>query len=443
MPNVKVSLMAVTALGVSAAFGQTHGDLLFDPNFGANGPEGEVFAVHEYGGKVYFGGAFTSVAGFLNARGLASYNPSNDTWAVASGGLSTDAVVLDLEEYNGTLYCIYQTSSSSTLKYSRLLNGVWHALSSLGMPNYDASQLAFLKEYDGNLYTVGFPLGGNCSSPTLYIYNGLAWSVDPTDVVEYSSLSTFDTGSSDVLLCGGSGSNCVDGTVFRYSSSDWQNWSRQTCNTQSAVAELPVIPNSLPTYNGQLYAAGPVTAEDCGTIFYNSGTWPGTWANIGSGPGGDAETARRKASHLTTLSAGSCDWLVAMIVDGWPGSTGTLGWSFDGTSWTSLGLGVPDDGTSGRVVNDSCVVNGWLYLGGNLDLVNAGDYSGNCAISVQNVTRVRSVADWDADGDIDVADASAFIASWNAHDVEADFDCSNSWDSTDSAFFAGRWNSCD
>ncbi|MBN4052560.1 hypothetical protein JYT82_00435 [bacterium AH-315-K20] len=415
------------------------GPLVYDQNFGDRGPNNQVYAVHSYGGLVYFGGKFDSVAPKdpneldFSSNGLATWNNSTREWLDGSAGLPNGADVLALEEYSGDFYCAYQIALIGAVRVAKLSpTNVWNDIFTTSFTPNSLPGTTNLQSSGSFLFLAG-DSNGDCVAGSVERFDGINWQLIAQNGNRYLDLFTYTVGSTDYLIHGSmNDTGCgFDGSVGSLNTSQtaWQNW--PAC---LALDELSTVTgDSITEFQGILYAAGKTRLNsDCAvaSLFSNNTALSG-WSPIGSGP---SSLITSVSPFVGTLDIGTCEWLV-LYSNGWADK----GWSYDGIEWETLGLGST---TLPSVIEDSHQVGGWLYIVGTLGILQESTTCSTCKVNPQFVTRIRSIADWNGNGVVQNNDKFAFSIAKNAKAPIADLNCDGKWDDADREIFNARWTAC-
>ena len=367
-------------------------------SMGANGMNGEVYALAcDSSGNLYAGGAFAT-AGGVPANRIAKWNGTS--WSVLSTGMDGNVTALACDS-SGNLYAggAFTIAGGVTVNYIAKWNGAsWSALST-GM---NGEVYALACNSSGNLYAGGiFTTAGGGSASRIAKWDGTSWSalgpgmnkivyalacdssgnlyaggkfattgdqgltlnyIAKWDGARWWPLGTGMSGSIyyyvQSLACDSSGNLYVGGNfttagglnyIAKWNGTSWSAIGNLVPGMNKYVYALAC------TSSGDLYAGGNFTTA--GEISANSvARWDGTehtWSKVGNGMGGEP-------FYTTSISSLACDssgnLCAGGIFNGLPYSCIA---KWNGTQWSPLQR--IDNNVSALAFDSS----GNLYAGGN------------------------------------------------------------------------------
>jgi hypothetical protein len=364
-----------------------------------SGMNAAVYALAMSGPDLYAGGQFTS-AGGTNVSSIAKWDGSK--WSALASGVSGSVNALVVS--GNTLYAgggfNYTGDSGLALNYIAQWNGKgWSALGSgMNQPPFALAVLGSTLYAGGNFISAGDDTNANYIAQ----WDGTNWSSLGLGLNGgVAALAVSGTN----LYVGGGFAKAGGSNAFFVAQWNGSHWSGLGTGLSGGVKALAVS-------GGKLYAGGGFTsARNIPAVKFNGiAQWDGTsWSALGSGMGGNSPIVLALAVSGTNLYAGGeftkaggtnanyiAQWngsswsplgsgmgamggntprVLALAVSGTTlyaggefttagGTTANYIAQWDGTNWSSLGLGV----SSGRF-NDTSVTaltasGGTLYVGG-------------------------------------------------------------------------------
>ena len=283
-----------------------------DLNF-ANGANGPVLAMTNYGGYLVIGGAFTSVQG-VPATEIAQMDPATGKWSALGSGLSGQVMCMTV--WNGQLIVggTIATAGGTPVNYIAAWDGSsWHPLGS-GMGG--AVYVRALTVYNGQLIAGGsFITAGGVTCNDIAAWDGTSWHALGSGMLGGDYVTGLGVYAGN-LVAGGNfieaGGVPVSG-VAQWNGSSWS----------AMGAGLVGVPGNFQPYNGDLYAPVETTVSGQGASYvawWNGSSWAQspTWVNFqlnqvcaqtgtiyfaGSSPANSAFTFDISAHTLTALGS--------------------------------------------------------------------------------------------------------------------------------------------
>lgn len=256
---------------------------------GANGSVNAL--VRAANGALYAGGAFTSMDGVANTRGIAEWSTTNfkyfgtAVWSSLGSGGAVGAVVRTLViGPDGALYAggtfTLMGGIANTVNIAKWSGASWSALGT--GTNGDVNALAFGS--DGALYATGaFTLaGGVANTARIAKWNGTAWSALGTglDATGYALAATSD-GS---VYVGGNFTTANGVGATRIAKWNGTTFVALSSGMNATVYSLAVAPDM------SIYAAGNFTTAGGVTVNYIA-RWNGVaWSSLGGGANAQINT---------------------------------------------------------------------------------------------------------------------------------------------------------
>jgi hypothetical protein len=323
-----------------------------------SGMNGSVYALAVSGPNLYVGGQFTK-AGGTNASSIAEWDGSH--WAALSSGLNNPVIALVVT--GNTLYAggdfYYTGDLAVALNNVAQWNGAgWSALGSGMNGAVDVLAVSGSTLYAGG----GFITAGNVTNANdIAQWDGSNWSAMNSG---FSGAVEAFAVSGTNLYAGGGFAKSGSSNVFFVAQWSGSHWSALGPGLNTSVKALAVSGSTL-------YAGGDFNyARNAPSVHFNGvAQWNGSsWSGLGSGLGGNAPRPLALAVSGTMLYAGG-EFTKA------GGTNVNYIAQWDGTNWSPLGSGMGAMGGNTPSVLALAVSGGTLYAGG--EFTTAGGSNAN------------------------------------------------------------------
>lgn len=297
-------------------------------------------------GTLYAGGNFTS-AGGVSANRIAKWDGT--TWRALGAGMNLSNVEALAVAPDGTLYAGGSFTTAGGVSANRIAkwNGTtWSALAT----GLNDSVTALAVAPDGTLYAAGyFTTAGGVSANRIAKWNGSAWSALGTGM--NNDVYALAVAANGTLYAGGRFSSANGVSANRIASWNGTTWAPlcETSKCGSGSAGLSGDVHALATSGATVYAGGNFLNADGSTV-NRIATWNGTsWSALGSGMPSSVRTLA-VAPDGTLYAGGSFETA--------GGVSASRVASWNGTSWNALGAGA-----NNQVISIS-LTGSRLYAGG-------------------------------------------------------------------------------
>lgn len=449
MRAASVMAMIATMAAGSVAVGQTcvpswsHG--IGRPGVTSDGYIGPMMAWNDgTGEKLYAGGSFSSVGGFVT-RGIAKWDPATNRWSAVGGGCySTNTnyylAALGTYEFGGVRELVAGGSFGIAGSTAAPRLARWNGTRWAAMPGGQPADSAVwaITEWNGRLFIGGgFTQVGSafCNGIMSYteeegwqpVGGGFSGGFAPN----VFAMKAFDDGSGEKLYAGGRFASIggVNGMIGRWTGSEWEpaGGGIVGADTFADIEAMAVFDNGS---GPALYVGGASLRIGGGSATIGSvARWNGVnWQLVGANLGG-------RVTALTVFDDGSGPALYL-------GGTAQPGISYVaklvGNTWVTVdgGVGQPS-GPPWPSVFGMTAWDGKLFVGGDFDWAGS---STQAASGIAIRTSCRCPADYNADGGVDADDTIAFFADWDAGRSDADFNGDLGVDADDVIAYFARWD---
>lgn len=442
------ALLAASFLSCAAASGQTctpawahtigrpgvTSDGYIAPMLGWNDGTGE---------RLYVGGSFSSVGGFVT-RGIARWNPATNAWSAVGGGCystNTNYFLAALGTYSfaGTTELLAGGSfdiagSTPAARLARWNGARWAAMPG-GQPNGAVWSIA---TWNGNLYIGGgfTQVGGSVCNGVMRFNEEENWQpvgegFSGGFAPNIFAMKAFDDGTGEKLYAAGRCASIggVNGMIARWNGAAWEPAGGGIVqgDTFADIEAMAVFDNGT---GPALYVGGSSLRIGGGSATLGSvARWNGvSWQLVGANLGG-------RVTSLAVFDDGSGPALFL-------GGTAQPGVSYlaklAGNTWTTAfgGVGQPG-GPPFPSVFGLTVWDQKLFVGGDFD------WAGNSTLAASGIayrTSCGCPADYNHDGGIDADDTISYFADWDANNRAADFNADGGVDADDVIAYFARWD---
>jgi hypothetical protein len=328
-------------------------------------------------GKIYAGGAFTSMAGVANTSRIAYWDGSawNAMGTGAAGGtVDTLAVGADGKIYAGGAF----TSMAGVANTSRIAywdGSAWNAMGTGANGSVSALQVGA----DGSIYAGGaFTLmGGVANTARIAKWNGSAWSAMGTGALNFG-VSALALGLDGSIYAGGAftqmGGVANTVSIAKWNGSVWSALSTGISGGSASVMSMVVGANNILSIGGDFTAAAGVSVANMAQ--WNGVAWSPMGDGLGSAGSGVSIDDMVVFTNGTIAATGDFDAITGarQLPDNMA--------IWNGATWVPFDIDLDPGGSPTPVYSVQQDAQGRIYIG--------GVYSTSSAASVITVTNTGS-----------------------------------------------------
>jgi hypothetical protein len=208
-----------------------------------------VWAIGDYNGTIYTGGAFTQVSGISRSR-IARWDTTLLFWdSVTTQGCN--GVVNEFLNYNGKLYVVGQFGSAGGKNVNHV--AIWNDTTFIGMGGGTNDHVFAIIVYNNEIYIAGrFTQASGNSASRIAKWNGTQWvAVGPTFNGFINCLAVYN----GELYVGGQFTS-PGNRIMRFNGTTWNTLGTGLNNT----------PQSMEVFDNALYVGGLFTMADGNTV---------------------------------------------------------------------------------------------------------------------------------------------------------------------------------